>query len=59
MLVQLFRDNVWKLHRFPESMMLDKELQFAVEMSKELNRMLRIEMKLSIAFYLQINKQTK
>jgi len=39
--------------------MLDKELQFAVEMSKELNRMLRIEMKLSIAFYLQINKQTK
>jgi len=39
--------------------MLDKGLQFAAEMSKELNRMLGIKMKLSMAFYLQINRQTK
>ena len=24
-LARLFRDNMWKLHRFPESIMLDKE----------------------------------
>ena len=25
-LTQLFRGNIWKLHGFPESMILDKEL---------------------------------
>ena len=39
-LARLFRDNVWKLHRLPESIVLDKKSQFAVEMMKELNRML-------------------
>jgi len=39
-LTRLFRDNVWKLHGLPESVVLDKGLQFAVELTKELNRML-------------------
>ena len=51
-LVRLFRDNIWKLHGLPESMVLDKEPQFAAELTKELNRMLGIEMKLSIVFHL-------
>ena len=33
--------------------MLDRGLQFAVESTKELNRMLGIEMKLSTLFYPQ------
>jgi len=52
-LVWLFRDNMWKLHRLLESVVLDKRLQFAAELTRELNRMLGIEMKLSIAFYSQ------
>ena len=36
-LVRLFRDNMWKLHRLPESMVSDKGLQFVVELTKELN----------------------
>jgi len=33
-LARLFRDNVWRLHRLPESVVSDKGLQFAVELTK-------------------------
>jgi len=58
-LARLFRNNVWKLHRLPESMVSDRGPQFAVELMKELNRMLEIEMKLSTAFHPQMNRQTE
>ena len=54
-LARLFRDNIWKLHRLLESVISNKEPQFAAELTKELNRMLGIEMKLSIAFNPQMN----
>ena len=41
-LARLFRDNVWKLHGLPESMVSDRGLQFAMELTKELNKMLGI-----------------
>ena len=56
-LARLFRNNVWKLHRLLESVILDKGPQFAAELMKKLNRMLEIEMRLSIAFYSQMNGQ--
>ena len=56
-LVKLFRDNVWKLHGLPESIILDRGPQFAAELTKELNKMLGIETKLSIAYHLETNKQ--
>ena len=58
-LVTLFRDNIQKLHRLPESVVLDRGPQFAAELTKELNRMLDIETKLLMAFYSQINGQTE
>ena len=58
-LVKLFRDNMWKLHGLPESIVSDRGLQFAVEMMKELNKMLGIEMKLSTSYYPQIDEQTE
>ena len=36
-LARLFRDNMWKLYRLPESVILYRRLQFAVELTKELN----------------------
>ena len=42
-LVRLFRDNVWKLHGLPESVVSDRGPQFAAELIGELNRMLGIE----------------
>ena len=52
-LARLFRDNVWKLHRLLESVMSDRGPQFAVELMKELNRLLGIE----IVFYPQRDGQ--
>jgi len=43
-LARLFRDNMWKLHRLPESVVSDRGPQFVAELTKELNRMLGIEM---------------
>ena len=58
-LVRLFRDNVWKLHGLPESVVLDRGPQFAAELMKELNKMLRIQTKLSTAFHPQTDGQTE
>jgi len=58
-LVRLFRDNLWKLHRLLESVISDRGPQFAVELTKELNGMLGIEIILSTAFYPQMDEQTE
>ena len=58
-LVRLFRDNVWRLHGLPESVVSDRGPQFAVELTKELNRMLGIRMKLSTVFHPQTDGQTE
>ena len=36
-LARLFRDNVWKLHGLPESVISNRGPQFAAELTKELN----------------------
>ena len=58
-LARLFRDNVWKLHRLPESVISDKGPQFAAGMTKELNKMLGIETKLSTAYHTETDGQTE
>ena len=58
-LARLFRDNVWKLHGLPESMVSDRGPQFAAELTRELNRMLGIKTKLSMAFHPQTDRQTE
>ena len=50
---------MWKLHGLPESVMSDRGLQFVVELTKELNKMLRIKTKLSTAFHPQTDGQTE
>ena len=42
-----------------ECVISDREPQFKVELTKELNRMLEIETRLLTVFYLQMDKQTK
>ena len=58
-LARLFRDNMWKLHGLPESVVSDRGPQFAVELTKELNRMLGIEIRLSMTFHPQTDGQTE
>jgi len=56
-LARLFRDNIWKLHRLPDSIISDKGPQFVVSIMRELNCMLGIETKLSTAFHPQTDSQ--
>jgi len=56
-LARLFRDNVWQLYGFPESIISDRGPQFVAGLMRELNRLLGIETKLSTAFYPQTNGQ--
>ena len=56
-LAWLFRDYVWKLHGLPESIVLDRGMQFTVGIIKELNKLLGIQTKLSTAYHPQINRQ--
>ena len=58
-LVRLFRDNVWKLHGLPESIISDRGPQFAAEVMRELNAILEIDSKLSTAFHPQTDGQTE
>jgi len=51
-LTRLFRDNVWKLYRLPESIISDRGPQFTVGLMRELNRMLGIKSKMSMVFHL-------
>ena len=58
-LARLFRDNIWRLHWLPKSVVSDRGPQFAAELTKELNKMLGIQTKLSTAFHLQTDRQTE
>ena len=58
-LARLFKDNIWKLYRLPESVVLDRRPQFAAKLTKELNRMLGIKTKLLTAFHPQTDGQTE
>ena len=58
-LARLFQDNVWKLHGLLESVVSDRGPQFVVELTKELNKMLEIRSKLSMAFHPQTDRQTE
>ena len=58
-LASLFRDNMQKLHKLPKSVVSDRKLQFAANLTKELYNMLGIETKLLILFHLQTDGQTE
>jgi len=58
-LTKLFQDHVWKLHGLPESIISDRGVQFVAGMMKELNNLLEIQTKLSMAYHPQTDGQTE
>jgi len=58
-LARLFRDNMWKLHGLPKSIISDRGPQFVAGIIWELNRILGIESKLLTVFHPQTDGQTE
>ena len=58
-LARLFRDNVWRLHGLPESIISDRGPQFVAGLMRELNELLGIKTKLLTAFHPQTDGQTE
>jgi len=58
-LATLFRDHIWKLHGLPETALLDRGPQFTAEFMKELNEILGIKTKLSMAYHPQTDGQDR
>ena len=56
-LAKLFRNNMWKLHGLPKSIILDRGPQFMAGLMRELNQMLGIESKMLMAFHPQTDGQ--
>ena len=56
-LARLFRDNMWKLHGLPKSIISDRGPQFTAGLIRELNQILRIKSKMSTAFHSQTDGQ--
>jgi len=56
-LVRQSQDNVWKLHKLLESVISNRESQFAAELIKELNKMLGIVTRLLTVFHSQTDRQ--
>ena len=56
---RLFQDHIWELHGLPESIISDREVQFAAGMMKELNELLGIQTKLLTTYYPQTDRQTE
>ena len=50
---------MWKLHGLPESVISDRGPQFAAGLTKELNKMLGVETKLSMAYHPETDGQTE
>jgi len=50
---------VWKLHRLLESVISNRDPQFAAELTRELNKMLGIQTRMLTAFHPQMNRQTE
>jgi len=55
-LARLFRDNIWKLHSLPKSIILNKRLQFVAGLIQKLNRILGIKSKILTAFHPQTDR---
>ena len=58
-LARLYWDHVWKLHGLPNMVISDRGPQFAAGFMRELNKILGIQMKLSMAYHPQTDGQTK
>jgi hypothetical protein len=56
---QLILDGIVRLHGFPEEIMSDRGLQFASKFWRRLFKLLGVDIRLSLAFHLETDGQTR
>jgi len=56
-LTRLFRNHIWKLYGFLESIISDRGVQLVIGIMKELNKLLEIQTKLLMAYHFQTDGQ--
>jgi hypothetical protein len=56
---QKFLDNIYKLHDLPSKIITDRDPLFTSSFSKELMKILEVQLNFSTAYHIQIDGQTK
>ena len=56
---KIYRDEIWKIHGIPKTILSDRAPQFASKFMEDLTRVLETKRKLSIAYHSQTNRQTE
>ena len=57
--VKLFIDNIYRYHGLPDDIVSDRGPQFVSKFWQSLFKILQVKIKLSLAFHLQIDRQTE
>ena len=58
-IVRLFINNIYKYHGVPNDIISDRGTQFTSKFWQSLFKILQVEIKLSLAYHLQTNRQTE
>jgi len=58
-IAKIYRDEIWKLHGVPRTILSDQGLQFASKFIEEFTKVLETKRKLSTAYYPQTDGQTE
>jgi len=58
-IVEIYKNEIWKLHRIPRRILSDRGLQFASKFMEELTRVLGTKRQLSTAYHPQTDGQTE
>ena len=56
---KIYRDEIWKIHGIPKTILSDHGLQFASKFMEDLTRILGTKRKLSTAYHSQTDRQTE
>ena len=58
-IAKIYRDEIWKLHGVPRTILSDQEPQFASKFMEEFTKVLGTKRKLSMAYHSQTDGQTE
>ena len=56
-IVKIYRDEIWKIHGVPKTILSDQGLQFALKFMEDFTKVLGTKRKLSMAYHPQTNGQ--